>query len=235
MIAQHCWPDWIAGTFFGTRRAAEFHISRSSVCRGSGKGVNTITQEYRESKRAEDQEAGPVGAPGTWPARSAGKHDIVPDVCITNRTRYRYMEDINYWNIRYRIKTIRYWYPTSIYGRYWPRDIRYRYRYRIITFDIGWQGGVKTSISKVFSSISNTSISGPILGGKDMQILNIGRDIEGFFFDIEYIPSISKYFSSISNTIFRYRVRHRLLLSGTISGMTISNNKYDIGYDIGYK
>ena len=29
------------------------------------------------------------------------------------------------------------------------------------------------------------SISGPILGGKDMQILNIGRDIEGFFFDIE--------------------------------------------------
>ena len=89
-------PDWIAGTFFGTRRAAELHISRSSVCRGSGKGVKTITQEYRESKRAEDQEAGPVGAPGTWPARSAGKHDIVPDVCITNRTRYRYMEDINW-------------------------------------------------------------------------------------------------------------------------------------------
>ncbi len=29
------------------------------------------------------------------------------------------------------------------------------------------------------------SISGPILGGKDMQILNIGPDIEGFFFDIE--------------------------------------------------
>jgi hypothetical protein len=29
------------------------------------------------------------------------------------------------------------------------------------------------------------SISHPILGGKDMQILNIGRDIEGFFFDIE--------------------------------------------------
>jgi hypothetical protein len=29
------------------------------------------------------------------------------------------------------------------------------------------------------------SISRPILGGKDMQILNIGRDIEGFFFDIE--------------------------------------------------
>ncbi len=60
------------------------------------------------------------------------------------------------------------------------------------------------------------SMSGLILAGKDMKILNIGPDIEGFFFDI-------KGFSSISNTILRYR---RLIT-------TISNKKYDIWYDIG--
>jgi hypothetical protein len=100
----------------------------------------------------------PPASTSSSAARSAGEHDIVPDVCITDRARYRYMEEIDWWNIWYRIKTIRYWYPTSIYGRYWTRDIRYRYRYRIKTFDIGWQGGVKTSISKVFSSISNTNL-----------------------------------------------------------------------------
>jgi hypothetical protein len=36
------------------------------------------------------------------------------------------------------------------------------------------------------------SISGPILGGKDMQILNIWPGIKGFLFDIEYQPSILK-------------------------------------------
>jgi hypothetical protein len=36
------------------------------------------------------------------------------------------------------------------------------------------------------------SISGPIIGGKDMQILKIWPNIEGFFFDIEYHPSISQ-------------------------------------------
>ena len=58
--------------FFGTRRAAALHVSKSPLCRGEGKGIKTITAEYRDSKRAEDQEAGPVGAPGTWPARPAG-------------------------------------------------------------------------------------------------------------------------------------------------------------------
>jgi hypothetical protein len=61
--------------FFGSRRAAELHIAKSPLCRGAGKGVKTITMEYRDSKRAEDQEAGPVGAPGTWPARPAGKQN----------------------------------------------------------------------------------------------------------------------------------------------------------------
>jgi hypothetical protein len=38
-------------------------------------GVKTVTQEYRPSKRVEDQEAGPVGGPwaaslsATWPVR----------------------------------------------------------------------------------------------------------------------------------------------------------------------
>ncbi len=69
-----------------------------------------------------------------------------------------------------------------------------------------------------FFDIEETpSILGLILGGKDMKILNIWPDIEGF-------SSISKKLSSISNNILRYR---RLIT-------TISNKQYDIGYDIGY-
>ena len=59
-------PNWIHQTFFGSRRAAELHISRSPHCWAAAKGIKTVTQEYRDSRRAEDQEAGPVGAPGTW-------------------------------------------------------------------------------------------------------------------------------------------------------------------------
>jgi hypothetical protein len=55
-----CGPDWIHGTFFGSRRAAKLHISRSLHCRAAAKGIKTVTQEYRDSRRAEDQEAGPV-------------------------------------------------------------------------------------------------------------------------------------------------------------------------------
>ena len=73
-------PDWIHWTFFGSRRAAELHISRSPHCRAAAKGIKTVTQEYRDSRRAEDQEAGPVGAPGTWPARPAGRLHIAPDI-----------------------------------------------------------------------------------------------------------------------------------------------------------
>ena len=46
-------PNWIDGTF-GTRRAAELHISRSAMCRAAGKGVRAITSEYRQSNRVED-------------------------------------------------------------------------------------------------------------------------------------------------------------------------------------
>ncbi len=69
----------IATTFFGIRRAAaaadsEVHISRSRVCKleTACKGVRSVPVVYRDSKPAEDQEAGPVGAPGQWPVRQAG-------------------------------------------------------------------------------------------------------------------------------------------------------------------
>lgn len=65
-------PARIATTFFSTRRAVELHISRSKVCKAAGKGVRSVPVVYRESKRAEDQEAGPIGAPGQWPVRRAG-------------------------------------------------------------------------------------------------------------------------------------------------------------------
>ncbi len=47
-------------------------------------------------------------------------------------------------------------------------------------------------VGHFFDIEAKPSISGPILGGKDMQILNIGPDIKGFFFDIEYHLSILK-------------------------------------------
>ena len=65
--------DKVQTTFFSTKRAAALHVARSSTCRDAGKGVKTVTQEYRPSKRIEDQEAGPirVGGTGTWPVRPA--------------------------------------------------------------------------------------------------------------------------------------------------------------------
>jgi len=55
--------------FFGTRRAAELHISRSAGCKNACKGVQSVPVLYRDSQRQEDHEAGPFGAPGHWPAR----------------------------------------------------------------------------------------------------------------------------------------------------------------------
>ncbi len=47
---------------------------------GQRRRVSRITQEYRDSRRAKDQEAGHVGAPGTSPARAAGMLHIAPDI-----------------------------------------------------------------------------------------------------------------------------------------------------------
>ena len=41
------------------------------ACQHEGKGVRTVTTQYRPSGRAEDQEAGAVGAAGAWPVRPA--------------------------------------------------------------------------------------------------------------------------------------------------------------------
>jgi hypothetical protein len=39
---------------------------------------------YRPSKRAEDQEEGPVGAPDTWPvSQEGGRYYILPDILKT--------------------------------------------------------------------------------------------------------------------------------------------------------
>jgi hypothetical protein len=38
---------------------------------------------------------------GTWQARSAGKNNMVLNVCITNHTQHQYMEDIDWWNTQY--------------------------------------------------------------------------------------------------------------------------------------
>ena len=85
-----CGPDWIDGTFFGTRRAAELHTARSVMCRAAGKGVRAITSEYRESNRVEDQEAGPVGGAGTWPVRPAAAGAGPGGAAgMAYRTRYR--------------------------------------------------------------------------------------------------------------------------------------------------
>ena len=73
-------PARIATTFFSSRRAVELHISRSKGCKAAGKGVRTVSTVYRESKRTEDQEAGPIGAPGQWPVRPAGGGGAAGDI-----------------------------------------------------------------------------------------------------------------------------------------------------------
>jgi hypothetical protein len=49
--------------------------------------------EYIESRRAEDQEAGPVGAPGQWPVRPGGGGAAAGKISalISAKTRYPYI------------------------------------------------------------------------------------------------------------------------------------------------
>jgi hypothetical protein len=85
LVCCNCYEhgaDKINCTFFSTRSAAALHIERGATCRDAGKGVKTVTQEYRPYKLVEDQEAGPIGGAGTWPVRPA-----VPG--MTYRTQYR--------------------------------------------------------------------------------------------------------------------------------------------------
>ena len=76
--------------FFGTRRAAELHISRSQGCKNVCKGVQSVPVLYRDSQQQEDHEAGPVGAPGHLPARPVAQKvppptrhtHMIPDICM---------------------------------------------------------------------------------------------------------------------------------------------------------
>ena len=78
--------------FFGTRRAAELHISRSAGCKNACKGVQSVPVLYRDSQRQEDH----------WPARpvsiaSAKGASSYPIYAYDTRYRYawfshRYMK-----------------------------------------------------------------------------------------------------------------------------------------------
>jgi hypothetical protein len=60
------------------------HISQSRGCQAACKGAMSLPTVYRPSKRAEDQEEGPVGAPDTWRVRQeGGRYYIVPDILKT--------------------------------------------------------------------------------------------------------------------------------------------------------
>ena len=91
----------IGTTFFATRRAVELHISRSRMCKTAGKGVSTTSVVYRESKRVEDQEAGPVGAPGQWPVRPAGAAGNISAPISCKSPRYRETPISVYCDIAY--------------------------------------------------------------------------------------------------------------------------------------
>ena len=64
-----CHDSSKGSAFFGTRRAVELHISRSRGCQTTCKSIKTVPVVYGDSQRQEDHEAGPIGAPGHWPAR----------------------------------------------------------------------------------------------------------------------------------------------------------------------
>ncbi len=61
----------LAGSGSRSPQLASVSLSR---CQAAHKGVRIVPvePEYRESRRAEDQETGPVGAPGQWQVRPAG-------------------------------------------------------------------------------------------------------------------------------------------------------------------
>ena len=61
---------------FATYKAAATHIGRSVLCQREG--VRTVTMQYRPSGRAEDQEAGAIGAAGAWPVRPAAPPAAAP-------------------------------------------------------------------------------------------------------------------------------------------------------------
>ena len=96
-------PGSRTNSYFCSYKAVTTHIGRSVVCQKEGKGVKTITMQYRPSGRAEDHEAGPVGAPGAWPVRPAA--NASPGTCKKNRMRHRTVTSYVFCDMdaRYRI------------------------------------------------------------------------------------------------------------------------------------
>ncbi len=54
-------------TIFARTRLSPLTLAVAHVSLTEGKGVRTVTMQYIPSGRAEDHEAGPVGAAGAWP------------------------------------------------------------------------------------------------------------------------------------------------------------------------
>ncbi len=112
------------------QKAAELYISRSVVWQAAEKGV-TVTQEYRLSKRVEDQEVGPIG--GVERGQCIQQHQvwhIVYDVeilcTILLRCRYifdiriltNFMHDIKGFGLRYQdIPILKYDVVTDFEGK----------------------------------------------------------------------------------------------------------------------
>jgi hypothetical protein len=63
--------------------------------------VRTVTMQYRPSGRAEDHEAGPVGAPEAWPVRPAA--NAAPGKHTQYRMRHRTVSAYIFIGVRYRI------------------------------------------------------------------------------------------------------------------------------------
>ena len=111
-------PGSRSSSTFASYKAVTTHIGRSYICQHEGKGVRTVTTQYRPSGRAEDQEAGAVGAAGAWPVRPTA-----PAAAPGKMKRYF----ISY--------TISYVYIVCIYRPFWAictYDIVLYVRHRII-------------------------------------------------------------------------------------------------------
>ncbi len=69
------WPRLQEHVTFALYRAVTTHIAHSFICQHEGKGVRTVTTQYRPSGRAEDQDAGAVWAAGAWGRQGPGQCD----------------------------------------------------------------------------------------------------------------------------------------------------------------
>ncbi len=107
-------------SYFCLYKTVTTHIG-SCTCQTEGKGVTTVTMQYTPSSRAEDHEAGPVGAPGAcpvWPVANVapGKQNCTSHCrswyCMWHCTVSAYV--LVYIDVQYRIIQCKY----SIYILY---------------------------------------------------------------------------------------------------------------------